>query len=65
MLRLFASLRVRLLLLVFVAMLPAMGVIIYSGWEQYRLAEVKARQEAVIVAEHTSISANILNTPSW
>ena len=42
----------RLLLLVLVAMLPAMGVIIYSGLEQYRLAEVKARQEATTVAEH-------------
>ncbi|MDQ3521693.1 MAG: EAL domain-containing protein [Gemmatimonadota bacterium] len=42
-----ASLRARLLLLVMLAVLPALGVILYTGLQQRRLAASEARQEAM------------------
>lgn len=40
------SLRVRLLLLVALALLPALGLIVFSAWEERTEAEVRARQQA-------------------
>lgn len=43
----FASLRTRLLLLVLLAILPALGLILYTGLEQQRLAAAEVRREAL------------------
>ena len=43
----FASLRTRLLLLVLLAILPALGLILYTGLEQRRLAAADVRREAL------------------
>jgi PAS domain S-box-containing protein len=46
----FASLRVRLLFLVLVAVLPALGILAYSAHEHRRLLEASAEQEAHAIA---------------
>lgn len=43
----FSSLRVRLLLLVLLAILPALGLILYTGWEQRRYAASNAYENAL------------------
>ena len=50
----FASLRVRLLLLVLLALLPALGLSLYAAWEQRRLATLSVENDAVQVAEIAS-----------
>ena len=44
---LFTTLRFRLLLLVFLAVLPALGVILYSGLEQRRMAAEAAQKNVL------------------
>lgn len=50
-----STLRFRLLLLVFIAMLPAMGLILYSGLEQRQEAAVKAQEDAMRLVRHASL----------
>ena len=53
--RLFTTLRFRLILLVFLAVLPALGVILYSGLEQRRLAAEAAQTEVMSLVTHASL----------
>jgi diguanylate cyclase (GGDEF)-like protein/PAS domain S-box-containing protein len=53
--RLFTTLRFRLLLLVFLAVLPALGVILYSGLEQRRLAVSEAQKDLMEQVMHLSV----------
>jgi len=43
----FASLRVRLLLLVLLAVIPALGLTLYTGLEQRRVAAAGAQEDAL------------------
>ena len=49
-----ASLRVRLLLLVLLAVLPAAALILYTGWEQRRQAAVDVQENALRLARLAS-----------
>ncbi len=49
-----SSLRIRLLLLVLLAVLPAFGLILYSGLEQRRLAVMAIQEEALRLAQLAS-----------
>jgi len=51
---LLSSLRARLLLLVLLAVLPAVGLTLYTAWEQRRQAAVVAQKEALTLAESAS-----------
>jgi serine phosphatase RsbU (regulator of sigma subunit) len=51
-----ASLRVRLILLVLIAVIPALGLILYTASEQRRLATAQAQQDALRLAR--LVSAN-------
>ena len=53
--RLFTTLRFRLILLVFLAVLPALGVILYSGLEQRRLAVYEAQKDLLEQVMHLSV----------
>ncbi len=48
--RFFSSIRVRLLLLVLFAILPALALTLYTGLEQRRMAATQTQQEALILA---------------
>ena len=48
--KVFASLRARLILLVLLAVIPALGLILYSGAEQRRLAAENTRADALSLA---------------
>jgi signal transduction histidine kinase len=52
----FSSLRTRLLFLVLLAVLPAVGLTLYTAWEQRREAALAAQREALRLAE--IVSAN-------
>ncbi|MHC1725622.1 MAG: PAS domain S-box protein [Syntrophobacteraceae bacterium] len=52
---LFSSLRMRLMLLVFLAILPALGLILYSGLEQRKQAIVNAEHQAAHLLMHISL----------
>ncbi len=52
---LFTTLRFRLILLVFLAVLPALGVILYSGLEQRRLAAEAAQKDVMGLVNHASL----------
>jgi signal transduction histidine kinase len=54
--RFFSSLRVRLWLLVFLALIPALGLMLYTASEQRRLAAVDAQEDALRVARLASSS---------
>ena len=43
----FTTLRFRLILLVFLAVLPALGVILYSGLEQRRMAVTRPKKDVL------------------
>src|SRR3990172_1938367 len=47
----FATLRVRLLVLVLLAILPIAGLILYTGWENRRNAASEARIDALRLTE--------------
>ncbi|OGR30049.1 MAG: hypothetical protein A2139_04565 [Desulfobacca sp. RBG_16_60_12] len=49
----FTTLRFRLILLVFLAVLPALGVILYSGLEQRRMAADEAKKDVLGLVIHT------------
>ena len=51
----FTTLRFRLILLVFLAVLPALGVILYSGLEQRRLAAEAAQKDVLDMVHHASL----------
>lgn len=51
----FSTLRVRLLLLVLIAMLPAMGLILFSGLEQRREAAIDAQEDAMRLVRHAAL----------
>jgi diguanylate cyclase (GGDEF)-like protein/PAS domain S-box-containing protein len=51
----FTTLRFRLILLVFLAVLPALGVILYSGLEQRRLAADAANKDVEDLVTHASL----------
>jgi diguanylate cyclase (GGDEF)-like protein/PAS domain S-box-containing protein len=51
----FTTLRFRLLLLVFLAVLPALAVILYSGLEQRRMAAEAAKQNVLDLVHHASL----------
>jgi diguanylate cyclase (GGDEF)-like protein/PAS domain S-box-containing protein len=53
--RLFTTLRSRLILLVFLAVLPALAVILYSGLEQRRIAAEAAQKDVIRLVEHASL----------
>ena len=58
--KLFASLRARLMLLVLLAVIPALGLILYTGAEQRRLAAENTRADALslarlLAADHSRI----------
>lgn len=57
---LFSSLRFRLILLVLLALLPALGVILYTANEQRQLAAVAAQEQALQVARTVSSVVNDL-----
>src|SRR4030042_5018380 len=50
----FARLRFQLILLVFLAVLPALGIILYTGLERQRQAAVSAQEEAKMLVKHAS-----------
>ena len=52
---LFTTLRFRLILLVFLAVLPALAVILNSGLEQRRLAAEAAQKEVLDIVHHASL----------
>jgi C4-dicarboxylate-specific signal transduction histidine kinase len=51
----FTTLRFRLILLVFLAVLPALGVILYSGLEQRRMAAEAAQKDVLDLVQHASL----------
>ena len=51
----FTTLRFRLILLVFLAVLPALGVILYSGLEHRRLAADTAGKDVMDMVHHASL----------
>lgn len=55
MFHLFSSLRFRLLLLVLLAVIPALGLILYSGLEQRHEAALDAQGEALRLVRHASL----------
>ncbi|MEW5958880.1 MAG: PAS domain S-box protein, partial [Chloroflexota bacterium] len=62
--RLFSSLRLRLLLLVLLAVLPALGLMLYTNLEQRRLAAAHAQEDALrltrlMVVEHERLIENV------
>ena len=54
--RLFTTLRFRLILLVFLAVLPALGVIFYSGLEQRRMAAAAVQKDVLALVMQASLS---------
>ena len=56
----FPSLRVRLLLLVLLAVVPALGLILYTASEQRRSAAAEARDSALQLARSFSSSQDEL-----
>lgn len=52
---LFSSLRFRLILLVLLALLPALGVILYTGLEQQREAAAEAQRSALRLVRHSAL----------
>jgi diguanylate cyclase (GGDEF)-like protein/PAS domain S-box-containing protein len=50
----FTTLRFRLILLVSLAVLPALGVILYSGLEQRRMAAYEAKKDLLDMTHHAS-----------
>jgi signal transduction histidine kinase len=52
--KIFASLRLRLILIVLFAVLPALGLILYTGLEQHRLADVDAQEDAMRMVQLVS-----------
>lgn len=52
--RFFTTLRFRLILLVFLALLPALGLILYSGLEQRRIAVNEAKKDVRELVLHAS-----------
>jgi len=50
----FGSLRTRLILLVLLAVIPAMGLALYSGMEQRKNALSRAQEDALRMAENAS-----------
>src|SRR5438094_10600042 len=52
----FSSLRVRLMLLVVLAMIPALAFILFSDLEQRRIAGAQAKEDALRVARLASAS---------
>ncbi len=56
----FSSLRVRLLLLVLLAIIPALGLILYTGLEQRRQAAVHAQKDALRVLDHSVMQQDLL-----
>jgi len=52
--RFFQGLRFRLTLLILFAMVPAIGVVFYSGFEQRRVLAERARREALILVRNAS-----------
>ena len=52
--RFFARLRVRLLLLVLMAVLPALGLAVFSGFEQRTTAKREAQENAQRIARHAA-----------
>jgi diguanylate cyclase (GGDEF)-like protein/PAS domain S-box-containing protein len=51
----FTTLRFRLILLVFLAVLPALGVILYSGLEQRQMAADAAEKDVLNMVHHASL----------
>ena len=56
----FSSLRARLLLLVLLAVVPALGLTLYTGLEQRRLAAVEAQEDALRVLNHSTMQQDLL-----
>src|SRR3990172_1311392 len=56
----FSSLRIRLLLLVLLAVIPALGLILYTGLEQRRQAAVQARENALRVLHQSMMQQDLL-----
>lgn len=52
---LFSSLRFRLILLVLLALLPALGLILYSGLEQQQEAAAEAQKAALRLVRHSAL----------
>ena len=52
----FASLRVRLILIVLLAVIPALGLTLYTGLEHRQIAANQAKEEALRMARHVSTS---------
>lgn len=55
MVHLFSSLRFRLILLVLLAVLPALGLILYSGLEQQQEAAAEAQKAAMRLVRHSAL----------
>ena len=56
----FSSLRIRLLLLVLLAVIPALGLILYTGLEQRRSASVQAQEDALRVLNQSMMQQDFL-----
>src|SRR3990172_2535697 len=56
----FSSLRIRLLLLVLLAVIPALGLILYTGLEQRRQAAVHAKKDALRVLDQSVMQQDLL-----
>jgi len=56
----FSSIRIRLLLLVLLAVIPALGLILYTGLEQRRRAAVEAQKDALRVLDHSVMQQDLL-----
>ncbi|MFO7600410.1 MAG: PAS domain-containing protein [Candidatus Desulfacyla sp.] len=58
----YATLRFRIILIVVISVLPALGLVLYGGLEQRRLAGLEARQEALQLARQASLNQKNLIT---
>ncbi|MCF8142386.1 MAG: hypothetical protein K9N21_00550 [Deltaproteobacteria bacterium] len=58
----YATLRFRIILIVVISVLPALGLVLCGGLEQRRLAGLEARQEALQLARQASLNQKNLIT---
>jgi PAS domain S-box-containing protein len=56
----FSSLRVRLVLLVLLAVLPALGLVLYTAWDQHRHARAAVQRDALRLAELAATDHQLL-----
>jgi len=58
------SIRDKLLLMLAAALTPALGIILYTGWEQRAEAVADAHKEAVLLADSMAVQQALLPWPT-